>query len=115
MGLSSLKHDDKDIDITKKPFINIHKFSTICSNSFNVSQTQWSDDSADEDITDGLLNIGKSFDQILHNPNFNAPERELPDMREDNTANTAIEETNNCGTMQARKSKSVEAEEYFEK
>merc|ERR1711997_468155 len=47
--------------------------------------------------------------------NFNAQERELPDMREDNTANTAIEETNNCGTMQARKSKSVEAEEYFEK
>merc|ERR1711892_253895 len=48
--------------VTMNP-LGLQKFSSLCSGSFNVSQTHWSDDSNDEDehnndITDGLLNIG---------------------------------------------------------
>ena len=45
------------------PSIGLQKFSSLCSASFNVNQTQWSDVSDNEEdqtaITDGLLNLSE--------------------------------------------------------
>ena len=59
--------------------IGLQKFSTLCSASFNVNQTQWSDSSDEgedqEDITDGLLSLkGKILPDEVNQDIIASPE-----------------------------------------
>ena len=60
---------------SKNPTICLQKFSSLCSESFNVNQSQWSDGSENESeaLTDGLLSLHKTKTSNLDNPDDMSP------------------------------------------
>merc|ERR1712130_970912 len=64
-----------DSMVSKNRTICLQKFSTLCSESFNVNQSQWSDGSENEALTDGLLSLQRSKKRSNpENPDVASPE-----------------------------------------